>query len=1153
MKILQLDLIAYGPFTERVIDFSAGVQGLHIVYGPNEAGKSSSLRALKALLYGIPERTRDNFMHPNEKLRLGGRLRHSDGSEVAIVRRKGRRNTLFGEDETPLDESTLGHYLQGVGGELFDALFGIDHAALVQGGRDILEQKGEVGQALFSAGLGTTELRGVLNALEKQAEELFLLRGSKPLLNQKLAEFREAKKAFAAASLLPRDWLDREKLLSRIGREIDEHEAELSRRNKELSRLNRIKRTFAMLARRREVLRQLEPLAGVVVLPEDFSRRRTLAQGKLDTATELLSKAVKQRQGLEEEANALTLDEAVLSHASAIEDLKERLGSYRKALSDRVHREAERAQHLHEAEKLLRTLRPDLALEEAERSLRPVLNQRKSIVFLGNRHQALAERVAQAKRAVTLADAALARARKALADLPPKADTDALRQAVDNARKAGDLDAMLKQTRDECAEMAEDCRIGLTRLGLWQGDLEGLESAAFPAMETIERFEEDFRQHGERMDAVREQMANLEKTLASVRGDLEAMRITGDVPGEDALIRSRTRRDEGWALIRRQWLDGDDVSAEAKAYDGERSLADAYEAGVSKSDDIADRLRREAERVHAKARLCADEKDATERLGVLKKEREGLEHAGVHLREKWRVIWSALGVEPLSPREMRGWHQRMTSLREQARRLRGLQANESRLAEKYRVNYDAIREALVALSGKKPAMAQDLPGVLLEAESFLRDWDETERRREKLEEEVDRQSRAVAEGNRELTDAGDEQRKWVDEWAAAVHALGLKGSAQPLEANDLLEQLAQFFGRLDAAGQLRGRVDAIDADAARFCSEVAAVAEQINPDLRDQSVEQSVALMTGMLKQNLERKALLDEKRRRIQDADEEIRTSEATIKVMRERLAELCREAKCTSVTDLDEAEQRAAERRSLTSELKQLESRLIEAGEGVAIDTLEREAENIDLTALSGEVENLRRLINDTSALLKDCYDRRGSVRTELEAMRRGGGAAGAAERTQEILAELDGLVRRYMRLKLASDVLHREIERYRERNQGPIVARASDYFSGLTCGAFKGLKTDYDESDNPVLVGLRPEGSLTRTEGMSSGTRDQLYLALRLATLEKYAAESEPMPFIVDDILINFDDDRTAATLNALGEIARKTQVILFTHHSRVVESA
>ena len=71
------------------------------------------------------------------------------------------------------------------------------------------------------------------------------------------------------------------------------------------------------------------------------------------------------------------------------------------------------------------------------------------------------------------------------------------------------------------------------------------------------------------------------------------------------------------------------------------------------------------------------------------------------------------------------------------------------------------------------------------------------------------------------------------------------------------------------------------------------------------------------------------------------------------------------------------------------------------------------------------------------------------------------------------------------------------------------------------------------------------------MSDGTLDQLYLSLRLATLEKYLETNEPMPFIVDDILIRFDDDRARATLEVLADLSEKTQVLFFTHHARLVE--
>ena len=83
MKIQEMCLAAYGPFTDQTLNFDEA--GLHIVYGPNEAGKSSALRALTALLYGVETRTLDNFLHANIDLRIGGVLQKVDGQQLRLL------------------------------------------------------------------------------------------------------------------------------------------------------------------------------------------------------------------------------------------------------------------------------------------------------------------------------------------------------------------------------------------------------------------------------------------------------------------------------------------------------------------------------------------------------------------------------------------------------------------------------------------------------------------------------------------------------------------------------------------------------------------------------------------------------------------------------------------------------------------------------------------------------------------------------------------------------------------------------------------------------------------------------------------------------------------------------------------------------------
>ena len=62
-----------------------------------------------------------------------------------------------------------------------------------------------------------------------------------------------------------------------------------------------------------------------------------------------------------------------------------------------------------------------------------------------------------------------------------------------------------------------------------------------------------------------------------------------------------------------------------------------------------------------------------------------------------------------------------------------------------------------------------------------------------------------------------------------------------------------------------------------------------------------------------------------------------------------------------------------------------------------------------------------------------------------------------------------------------------------------------------------------------------------------------ALRLASLEKFSADGEPLPLLVDDALVNFDNQRARAALKVLGELAATTQVIFFTHHQHMVHLA
>ena len=367
-EIIELNLAAFGPFTDRVLAFDGA--GLHIVYGPNEAGKSSALRGLKSLLYGIDERTADNFIHANDKLRIHGILLTSDGHELRFVRRKGRKNTLLTPDDEVLDERVLAPFLSGVSSELFETLFGIDHQALIQGGQEILEQKGEVGQALFSAALGSHALHAVLGELDAETKRLFLPAGSKPVINSAIRAHTDLRSEIRQSSLSSREWEEHRRALGRTTKELEDIQSKLVDNRIEVNRLQRIQRVLPKLARRREFLLELELLGAnqinVVVLPDDFTGRRRKAVNALETAQAILGKATPRLEGLQKQLEELSTNQGLLEQAVIIEDLHARLGGHRKALQDRPHLEAEAQQLLTDADSILKEIRPDLELKDIE-------------------------------------------------------------------------------------------------------------------------------------------------------------------------------------------------------------------------------------------------------------------------------------------------------------------------------------------------------------------------------------------------------------------------------------------------------------------------------------------------------------------------------------------------------------------------------------------------------------------------------------------------------------------------------------------------------------------------------------------------------------------------------------------------------------------
>ena len=147
MRFERLDLAPYGRFADLRLAFSPDA-ALHVVLGRNEAGKTTTLEAIKDFLFGMEPRTAYGFEYGYEAMRIGAVVRFADGERFEARRRKGKNNTLVDDLNKAVSEERLLHALTGLDRKTFETEFGLSQRTLREGGAAVLQAGGRLAETL---------------------------------------------------------------------------------------------------------------------------------------------------------------------------------------------------------------------------------------------------------------------------------------------------------------------------------------------------------------------------------------------------------------------------------------------------------------------------------------------------------------------------------------------------------------------------------------------------------------------------------------------------------------------------------------------------------------------------------------------------------------------------------------------------------------------------------------------------------------------------------------------------------------------------------------------------------------------------------------------------------------------------------------------
>lgn len=1120
---------------------------LTVVLGDNEAGKSTSMRAIEALLFE-PTRELVAPLTSVTDFNASARVRLMDGSELGW-RRQGRK----------VEPAEAAEKLESLAPpeqrSTFRDLFRLGHDQ-VRADASFLSDEGALGRVLFAAESGASAARlnetdKALRDAEKAAESGSRAgSGLKKLANEfkALREKQEKRAGFG-------DYDRTDAEIEEVDAGIKALRDELTLTREEQKKLDAWKTGLSHARTRQDAIDQLALLADAGHLAS--SEQAQAIREAVTRLDEAIAEHRQRAQKLEEAQSAVKVlppVPPVAAFAAEVDDLDRKVGSIEK---DQKILEEARAS-LSETKRNLRELLvsafdlrgdDDSVLRQARELLVSQATRRKFKELLEDGDQAQGA-LESARRAMDDAVRKSRQAREA-AEASTELPTTALTQALELVQKLSALDERLEALEKQQHDAADKARAARRTLGLGAFDEAAIANLALPSRD---RLDEGFRKLEkarqtvdaaiEKLDAARAKEQEAREAEQSLRHELQ------DAVTDAAFEAARRARDEAWQQVKATWTPAWKSSAPLEL----PVLGASFEGRLIEVDLLADRRFQNASQLGKLAKATEHHEAAKREVRRCEEALSLSESEAATASATWQALWSFLEAAPDRHIDwLNGFKQLIDHL------------DVAERASTEHAQHRAKRETLRADVGR--LLSQDLTtSASLDTAAALQNaiQDELKRRKAHNDEatrrrnERETQEKNARDAAHHHEEKQGEAERWTERWSREVAELPTNVLPQIaavrlwLSQQDALSQLCRDLEKYDEV--ITKKTTEIEAFEAR----VRALLDRVRAEDPGLPVPASLAPLAALSELSRLAKdarlaqSQLGEKEKDLRYASAEAANAQEAVDNRRNELTTRWLESGFQGEWTRERIEietTRADDAQALRDRILQCESVLRPLWK-------ERELDAV-LAAIAGRNED------DLASDARRETERSEALETQREALTE---RKLALEQAKKSL-ESDQSVEADQNLALASDRLLDKanelatlkaalwlLNKAREKAAAgatPLVELASQNFAQLTGGEYLRLEIDRDGA-SPTLRAIPAHGDSRKAEELSDGTLDQLWLALRLAVVQQ-AAKNTPWPLVLDDVFVHFDDQRTTHALKLLARLSEQVQVIVFTHHDHVVDLA
>ncbi len=1153
MRFESLKLRRFGHFTDFELAFGPrhpDAPDLHVLYGPNEAGKSTTLAAITDLLYGIKRTTPWNFLHNNNVLEIEATL-EQDSQNLTLKRFKNHWANANDErlERFPLD-------LQGLTREDYARRFSFDEQTLQAGGEQILNSDGDVGQALFSASAGLANLKEQIDESLSDANAFWM---PNKRVNLQLTELKKQlldnKKQMDAARLDTREWKKRCDKLEHATLRRDKHRQLRDELQQTCRQLEKRQSAQALAAHYRKLVEQRDALANESVVPMEHPRAADFLTGSsarqlLDRIREQLedcriaqasrSDLESQLQELQERLDATTPDEAMLRLVQATERIRT-LSEESAAVYEWQQQQAQCQATVSQCLVELDAARKRLALPAET----PLESKLPGESLLAELQQLLDEEQSLS--------AAVQHARDELDSLEPlneqnsaSADTATTDDAAPDLDIASDLlssiqqDALSRQllaAREALLESRHALEKKLDKAGL---SVEQLSQLTLPDTSWLNARLTELNDSEHQLHQLQERIQTLSTDIRENQDRCAELTLAGALDPK-RLIEARDSRDDAWST-HSQAIDDLQPHAElqksARRFEKTLGNHDALLAQAASSNQAT------AELQMLQVTLLRQQSELEELTDRQLPDSQSLQQRCID--QLMSGIGSIQDGTAIDPERLRNRHALVSGLLNEQELLHGQALTVDKLELKAA---DQCRKLLTMLGPLQSSARNDALGrlalddLLSQANSIL-EFLKAERAQQL---EAQRAQATLAESHArrqaQLQTASRELDAWQERWKALTQDTLFID--MPLSrARDSLSWVATLAPLVQ---RHREAVLELEKLTGRLATRDTAIKELLL-ELGEESLSNALQHLDAAVVQvqNHESvRAQMKALREKLDKNQQAHASSQQSVDTLRQALGAESDQALLALLI-------RTEQHRTLNDRCKETLAQLRDiSGSDQTEEDIEQLCQEDDAQAVEQKLAELNAHLKDASTTYDESSEAWALANRELEDIGDENAYARLNQERQNLVLQTMDLARQCAIARTGQKVLNAAMARFRQEHQSVILTEAQKAFTTLTGGRYVQLLPRDDGQGNERLFVIDQQQQARAVSELSTGTRYQLYLALRAAAHADYASQRTPLPFVADDIMESFDDARSSAAFQVLAGMAERGQVIYLTHHQHLLD--